>query len=123
MATSIIAVPMMFVPGALLSIFVVDPATIELATTPLRIVGASLFIDVIGIVFSNSLLGAGASRRVFVVSTGFQWLVGLPAAWLLGPGLGGGLTVVWCTVAAWRSIQAVAFSLIWAGSTWTRHEV
>jgi putative MATE family efflux protein len=123
MGTSIIAVPMIFIPATLLAVFVVDPATMELAKTPLRIVGASLFIDVIGIVFSNSLLGAGASRRVFVVSTGFQWLVGLPAAWLLGPGLGGGLTIVWCTVVAWRSIQAVAFALIWRGSSWAHHDV
>jgi putative MATE family efflux protein len=121
--TSIVALPMIFAPRFLLSVFVADPATVELACTPLRIVGVSLYFDVVGIVFSNSLLGAGASRRVFLVSTGFQWVFGLPLIWLAGPATGGGLTAVWCAVAAWRVAQAVAFTLIWGGSSWTRHEV
>jgi putative MATE family efflux protein len=122
-ATSIVALPMIFASTLLLSVFVADPATVELARTPLRIVGVSLYFDVVGIVFSNSLLGAGASRRVFYVSTAFQWLFGLPAAWLAGPATGGGLTVVWIAVSSWRVAQAVAFTLIWGGTSWTRHEV
>jgi MATE family multidrug resistance protein len=80
-------------------------------------------IETLGGVLLNALLGAGASRLVMTVSVGMQWILFLPAAFVLGPVLGLGLSAVWTGQVAYRSVQALVFALIWRSRTWMDIEV
>ncbi len=52
------------------------------------------------------------------VSIGLQWGLFLPAAYVLGPVLGFGMTAVWTAQVGYRSLQALVFALIWKSRTW-----
>jgi putative MATE family efflux protein len=110
-------------PDLILGIFLHDPETLALARFPLRLVGASMFIDTLGTVLLNALMGAGASRTVMGVSISLQWGLFLPAAYLLGPVLGFGLTAVWIAQVGYRSLQALVFALVWRGRSWIEMKV
>jgi len=67
----------------------------------------------------NSLLGAGNTSRVAMISVGFQWLIFLPVAYLLGPVLGGGLIAIWAAQGVYRIIQSGVFASLWKADGWT----
>jgi putative MATE family efflux protein len=110
-------------PDLLLRFFLHDPQTLELARLPLRIVAATMSIDTLGMVLLNSLLGAGDSRTVMVVSISLQWLLFLPVAYLVGPILGYGMTAVWTVQVGYRALQAAAFFVVWRRGQWANVEV
>jgi len=105
-------------PELILSVFLHDPETLALARMPLRLVGISMALDTLGMVLLNALLGAGASRRVMLVSVSMQWGLFLPVAFILGPFLGFGLTAVWAAQVGYRALQALVFAFIWKGRSW-----
>ena len=71
----------------------------------------------------NALLGAGAAGAVMRVAVGLQWLIFLPAAYVLGPVLGYGLLVIWFAMMAWRGVQALIFIGQWQSRHWQTIEV
>jgi MATE family multidrug resistance protein len=92
-----VAVGVLFlaVPDALLGIFTDDPDVIALGR-PLLAVGALYNLaDAVAIVAAGALRGAGDTRWPFVAATLLAWLVFLPAAWLFGVALAGGLVGAW----------------------------
>jgi len=107
-------------PDLLLRVFLHDPDTLQLARTPLRVVAATIWFDTLGMVLMNSLLGAGDSRRVMIVSVILQWGVFLPIAYLVGPILELGITGIWAAQVGYRAIQTVAYTAMWRGDRWTR---
>jgi MATE family multidrug resistance protein len=110
-------------PDLLLRIFLHDDHTIELARFPLRLIGATMTIETLGSVLLNALLGAGASRLVMKVSIALQWVLFLPAAYVLGPVMGLGMSAVWTGQVVYRSLQALVFALIWRSRIWINVEV
>jgi Na+-driven multidrug efflux pump len=48
-----------------------------------------------------------------------QWLVFLPAAYVIGPVLGSGMTAVWAAYVAYRILQSGVFALRWRSDGWT----
>jgi MATE family multidrug resistance protein len=110
-------------PDLVLAPFLHDPATLALARWPLRILGVSLPLEVVGMVLMNALLGAGDSMRVLVVAVGLQWLFFLPAVWILGPQLGLGLAAIWAANAAYRLVQSGIFASLWRGDRWASVKV
>ncbi|NOY91538.1 MAG: MATE family efflux transporter [Deltaproteobacteria bacterium] len=121
--SGVIGLPALLMPEVLLGIFLHDPTTLALAVTPMRIVGASLAFDSVGLVLMNAMLGAGDSRRVLGIALGLQWGIFLPVVWFLGPHLGLGLTVIWLAQVVYRLLQALAFSRAWAGGAWAEAKV
>lgn len=117
--TVIASVGLLF-PDLVLGVFLHDPDTLALARWPLRVMAISLPLDVVGAVLLNALLGAGDSTRVLVISTGMQWLLFLPLAYLVGPTLGLGLTAIWLANALYRLLQSGIFAAVWASDRWTR---
>jgi putative MATE family efflux protein len=113
-----LGLPMVLFPSALLGLFIHDPVTIATGTLPLRIVGATIFLDGIGLVLQNAMLGAGDSRRVMIVAVSLQWLLFLPAAYLLGPYFGFGLMGMWIAMACHRFLQAMCFAVMWRRRKW-----
>lgn len=90
---------------------------------PLILVGSTIVLDAFGMVLLNALLGAGAARTVMVVSVGLQWGLFLPAAYLIGPVMGWGLTGVWAAQVVQRGLQGLVFAVVWARGGWADVDV
>ena len=110
-------------PDLLLRIFLHEEHTIELARFPLRLLGATMVVETLGGVLMNALLGAGASKKVMFVSVILQWGLFIPAAFLIGPVLGYGMSAVWGAQVSYRCLQGLIFASIWRGRKWTSLEV
>jgi putative MATE family efflux protein len=117
------SLPVVLFPKLLLSIFIHDPGTLALATNPLRVAAGFLFLDAAGMVLMNALTGAGDTKRVMFISVGFQWLLFLPAVYLVGPTLGLGLVAVLAMQASYRGVQALVFGAMWQGGRWQEIEL
>lgn len=117
-AMGVLGLPMIAAPGPILGAFLHDPEALALAEAPLRISGAAILADAVGMVLMNALNGAGATRSAMIVSIGVQWLLFLPAAFLAGPVLGFGLLGVWLCHAGWRAVQAAVFAALWRRGRW-----
>lgn len=110
-------------PDLILAGFIHDAEVIELGRMSLRVAGAMMMFEGIGLVLLNSLLGAGAAGQVMRVSIITQWLIGLPLAWLVGPYLGWGLIWIWITNGLYRVIQAGLFAMIWQRRNWVHIKI
>ncbi|MBX7059257.1 MAG: MATE family efflux transporter [Leptospirales bacterium] len=114
----LIGLPLVLAPDWCVSLFLNDPAVVELARWPLRMAGVCMFIEGVGFALMNSLLGAGDSRRVMMISIGLQWGLFLPLAYALGPSMKLGLLAIWAANVFYRMLLAGAFYLSWRGGRW-----
>ena len=115
----VLGLPGIFMPEVLLAGFIHDPDTLRLGVAPLRLIGAMMTLEAVGLVLMNALLGAGAAQRVMVASVASQWLVGLPAAWLAGVYAGYGLFAIWVCFEGYRAVNSLALLAIWRRGRWT----
>ena len=116
---ALIGAPFWLVPDLLLSIWLHEDTAIDVARTPMRILGAMIVFNGAGYMLAAMLNGAGDVRRVTWVNLITQWCWLLPGAWLLGPVLGGGLLGVWCMHQfGFRALQSVIYVLIWRTRRW-----
>jgi len=114
-----LALPMLLLPAPILEFFLRDPRLVEIGRLPLQLVGLGILLDGLGLVMMHALLGAGATGLVMKVSVGFQWLLFLPIAYVLGPMLGLGLTAVWLGMTVYRALQSAVFMVAWERRSWT----
>lgn len=118
---AIFGMPFWLVPELLLSIWIHDPQTLEVAVLPTRILGIMIAINGIGYMLAMMLNGAGDVRRVTWINLLTQWLILVPGAWLMGPTLGFGLIGIWCVHQfLYRAGHAVIFSYFWRRGDWSR---
>lgn len=118
-ALFLLGLPMVLFPGTiLLSFFPDEPDALALGIGPLRLIGATIAIDGVGMVLLNSIMGAGATRLAMVVSIITQWFLFLPAAYVVGPLLGGGLMAIWLANVAYRAVFAATMATIWRSRRW-----
>ena len=115
----VLGLPGIFMPEVLLAGFIHEPDTLLLGVAPLRLMGAMMIVEAVGLVLMNALLGAGAAHQVMVVSVTSQWLIGLPAAWLAGAHWGLGLFAVWLCFEGYRAVNALALLAVWLRGRWT----
>jgi len=114
-----LSVPMIAMPRWIVGAFFPEaPDAIEVAATPLRLAGASMAVEAMGIILINSIMGAGATKLAMSVSIGLQWGVLLPAAYLAGPLLGFGLVGVWAVNVGFRALFAATCALCWRRRWW-----
>lgn len=118
-----LGLPMLLLPDLILSGFLHEPALRELGRLPLRVVGAGIAIDGVGLILMHALLGAGATGTVMFVALGLQWVLFLPAAWLMGTQWGMGLLAIWLAFMGYRLLQSVVFAVFWEGRGWRKIEV
>ncbi len=118
-ALLLLGLPMIVVPDWILLGFIHNPATLDLARLPMRLVGATMAFEASGLVLMSALLGAGDARRVMVVSVTTQWLIFLPLAYVVGPWLGFGLLGIWVLQGIHRVGQAFIWVAFWRGGRWT----
>lgn len=118
-----LGLPMLLIPDIVLSPFLHEAETLTMARAPLRLVGAAIAADAVGMVLMNAMLGAGATRTTMVVSVTLQWGLFLPVAFVLGPVLGFGLFPIWAAQVGYRVLTAVAFTVLWRRRGWANIEV
>jgi len=118
-----LSLPAVLFPEWILSGFIHAPSTLALAKNPLRVAAGFLFIDSVGMVLMNALMGAGDTKRVMFIGIGFQWLIFLPIVYVIGPIMGLGLVAVFTTQAAYRGLQALTFASMWKRGRWQSIEL
>jgi multidrug resistance protein, MATE family len=124
MIAVVVGLPMLLIPEVLLrAFFHNEPQALALALWPLRLVGAAIAVDVLGLVLLNAIIGAGATRLAMIVSVSAQWLVFLPAAYLVGPVLGFGLLGIWIAQILYRGGQTLLIIGIWRSRRWADIDV
>jgi MATE family multidrug resistance protein len=115
-----VAVALLFltVPEALLGLFSRDTEVLALGG-PLLALGAGFqLLDALGITSSGALRGAGDTRWPFLAQAALAWFVFLPAAWLFGITLGGGLTGAWAGGLVYVAGLALAFVWRFRAGAW-----
>jgi len=117
---ALLGLPMWLTPDLVMALFIKNPETMDIARTPMRLVGLAMAFEAVGLVLMNALLGAGDARRVMLVSVGCQWLIFLPLAYLTGPVLGFGLLGVWALNMLYRSLVSGVFVVLWRQRAWAR---
>lgn len=118
-----IGLPMLLFPRGILGLFLQDPGLIDLGAFPLRLIGAGIIIDGVGLVLMHALFGVGAARLVMGVSVGLQWLLFLPMAYFLGPVWGLGLSSIWLAMTAYRGVQSLVLASVWQRRRWVLSRV
>ncbi|TXH03081.1 MAG: MATE family efflux transporter [Nevskiaceae bacterium] len=113
-----LALVMLLLPGPVLTLFVRDTALVQIGRLPLQMVGINILLDALGLIMMQALLGVGASRLVMIVAVGLQWLIFLPAAYLLGPVFTMGLTAIWIAMGLYRLLQTAIFTAAWQRGGW-----
>ncbi len=120
----VLGLPMALFPELILSAFFADePEALALAVLPLRLAGLTVWVEAILMVLLNSIMGAGATRIGLMVNVGMQWGLFIPAAYVIGPMLGGGLIGVWLARIVYRAVQAGVLMVIWRRRVWAHIEV
>ena len=118
-----LSLPAIAVPELILGVFIHEPSTLELAANPMRLVASFLFLDAVGMVLMNALLGVGDAKRVMIFATSYQWLLFLPLVYVLGPVMGFGLIAVFGLQAGYRGAQALTFAAMWRRGRWQSIEL
>jgi MATE family multidrug resistance protein len=115
---SLLGVPLFLFPVQVLSVFLSDPHTISLAVLPLQMVAATTGGGSLIYIFAYTLYSVGDASRVVMVSFVSQWVLFLPAVWIVGPHLKYGLLQIWYVQMAYGALLTTLMTAIWAQGRW-----
>jgi len=115
-----VALVFLAIPGFCLRIFTDDPDVLALGAPLLAVGAAFLVCDALGVLSGGALRGAGDTRWPFLMQTALAWGLFLPAAYLCGVMLGGGLTGAWLGGAAYVAVLAAALRSRFRSGAWKR---
>jgi Na+-driven multidrug efflux pump len=115
-----LGLPFLLAPELLLGAFAPEAPVLAAGSAILRITALGQVLAAAGLTFAGVLRGAGDTARVLAVdaATGAGFM--LPAAWLLGVILGGGLLGAWWALLAWCALHAVVMTRLFVGRRWLR---
>ena len=117
-AISLMGLPMLLFPRLFLSIFLTDPHTLQMAIVPLQLTAGTTGIVSLIYIFAFTLFSVGDGNRVMLVSFGTQWLIFLPAVWLIGPHLHYGLLPIWIAHMGYGLLATFLITAIWMSGRW-----
>ncbi len=113
--------PLWLFPEFILSFFIREPETLEVAILPAQILGLMIGINGMGYLFANMLNGAGDVKRVMYVNLATQYFVLLPGAWFLGIEVGFGLIGIWLAhQVGFRALNSVILARLWQQRKWAK---
>jgi putative MATE family efflux protein len=109
-----VTIGLLLIPLArpILSVFLTNPETRELAYLPMVLWALAIGFDTMGMVLMNALIGAGDTSRAMWIS------VLAPLAFLIGPVWGFGLLGVWILNGVYRTGQALVCAHQWHSRKW-----
>ncbi len=107
----------------ILGLFIHQQDLIDLGKLPLQLVALAAVIDSAGLIIMQSLLGAGATRRVMQISIFLQWGFQLPIAYILTNFFGVAFIYVWILFIAHRVIQTLCFVQYWQKGQWSNTQL
>ncbi len=116
---SVFSILVALFPQEILSLFIIDPATLSITMFPLRL--SALNILVIGYVtiIGSALVGAGAAKTSLILTLVIQWCLMLPLQWLLGIYFDFGLLGFVLGFFIAYTIGTVIVSFIWHREGWS----
>jgi len=103
---------------SILYFFTQDLETINAALMPLKITGGVIFVDVMGVILMNALLGSGDVKVVLKTSLIFQWLVFFPAGLVAVTYYQPPLILIWLLFSFSRIGQGGVYARQWQRETW-----
>ncbi len=116
--TLLLGLPLTFNAELILGFFTTDLATIEAARLPLQVTGVLIFVDVVGVILMNALLGSGDVKVVLKTSMLSQWAIFFPLGVVAVIFFEPPLILVWLLFSLSRLGQGVVYSLHWHRETW-----
>ncbi|HSJ58967.1 MAG TPA: MATE family efflux transporter [Anaerolineae bacterium] len=120
---SAIGVIIVLFPAQLLGFFTNDAEVVATGVMPLRIVGLIQPLVAAGMIFAGGLRGAGDTRYPMMITGASIWLFRVPLAYLLGVGLGWGLTGAWVAMSADMGLRGTLNYLRYRNGGWKKIEV
>ena len=117
---TLLALPLVVFPEFFLSIFLSDPRAIAIAVRPWQVVMAMVGIGSLIYIFAYTLISVGDGKRVAMISFGTQWLVFLPAVWIVGPYLHYGLLQISFVQVIYGAVSTALITMIWAQGRWQK---
>jgi putative MATE family efflux protein len=118
-----IGILFVLVPRPIIALFTSDTTVIELATTPLRIVGFVQPMLAAALVFPGNLRGAGDTRYPMYVTGSSIWAIRVPVAILLASVLGLGLNGAWISMASDLTVRGSLLLLRFRSGRWKKASV
>jgi MATE family multidrug resistance protein len=119
----VIALVLVAFPDLLLSIFTSDPEVLALGRPLLRLGALYQVFDAFAILADGALRGAGDTRWPFAIRCVLAWGFFLPAAYLLGVYLDGGLTNAWAAGVVYAFILAVILVRRFTSGAWKQIQI
>ncbi len=107
-----------FYAREILGIFTDDTETISAALLPLQLTGMLIFLDVIGVILMNALLGSGDVQVVLKTSLVSQWVVFFPVAFICVSYTDVGLVGIWLLFSFSRVVQGLIYIVYWQRERW-----
>ena len=126
MAASLMAVMgLVFIlfPQQLTRLFTDDLMVVQMAVTPLRMVGFTQPFLAATMVFAGNLRGAGDTRFPMYVTAAGVWIIRVSVASLLTLALGMGLSGAWLSMSMDQVVRGTIFFLRFRGGRWKKMEV
>ncbi len=94
--------------------------TIALAVVPLMIFAGAQFLDGVGVVLTNVLVGVGDVMWAFALNFTAQWVLFLPVAWFFAVHLEYGMIALWVGMAGYRAVLAGLLAARFHFGSWTK---
>lgn len=105
-------------PRPLVRMFSSDPAVVEAAVTPLRIVGFVQPMLAATMVFPGCLRGAGDTRAPMYITSASIWAIRVPLGYLLSITLGLGLNGAWLAMVIDMTVRGAFFFFRYRSGKW-----
>jgi MATE family multidrug resistance protein len=117
---TMLALPLVIFPRFFLSMFLSDSHTIAIAVRPWQLVMAVVGLGSLIFIFAYTLVSVGDGLRVAVVAIGTQWLVFLPAVWIVGPYLHYGLLEIAFVQLIYGAASSALITALWMQGRWQK---
>lgn len=117
---TLLALPLVLFPKFFLSMFLTDPAAIAIAIRPWQLLMSVIGLGSLIYIFAYTLITVGDGGRVAMISMGTQWLIFLPAVWIVGPYLHYGLLQISYVQVIYGTASSALITAIWAQGRWRK---
>ena len=108
------------IPDFMISLFTEDPHILNMARDALRVYALFAVFLAPAMVFGGTIRGAGDTKFSMIVMLISRFIIRLPAAWILGIVMGGGLTGVWFAMCIDFLIRGFVMWMRFKGGKWEK---